>query len=125
MTWASYLKNHSASADYNENEKSVAMLSQVPKDAKEAIKIFENISNSPSLVVLSKNAIDGKVHTFFHLFSTGNNILKKDRKFGALMGFRKEATTILIDPISAFKYSLVKDQFHLSRLFYRFPPRRK
>ena len=81
------------------------MLTQVMKYPKEAIKILENISNSPSLAVLSKNAIDGKVQTFFHLFSTGNNILKKEMKFGALMGFEKEATTILIDPISAFKYS--------------------
>ena len=101
-TWADYLRHHPEAELYNENAESIAALHDHTKDP---IETFTKISESPTLVVLSGNPVEDGFQSVFNLFSTGSNLLKKSKKFNALMGFGKKAIPVRVDPKSLFKFS--------------------
>ena len=96
------LCNHPDAEQYSKNAVSISKLQDHYVDLSESLGKMED---SPTLVVISRDPIDGYVQAVFHLFAMGNQILKKSIKFGALMGFSKRATPVRVDPKSLFYYS--------------------
>ena len=70
------------------------------------METFVKVAESTTLVVLSRDPIENGIQAIFHLFTTGNALLKKTKKYGALMGVGKRAVPVRVDPKSLFKYSL-------------------
>ena len=101
-TWADYLRDHPEAELYNQNAESIANLHD---HTRHPVETFTRISESPTLVVVSRNPVEDGFQSIFNLYTTGNDLLKKSRRFNALVGFGRRAIPVRVDPKSLFKFS--------------------
>ena len=111
-TWVNYLCYHPEAELYNESAKSIADLHD---HAMDPVDTFTRVSESLTLVVLSGNPVENGFQSIFNLYTTGNDLLKKLKKFNALMGFGKRAIPVRVDPKLLFKFLSAENKSQHSR----------
>ena len=70
---------------------------------------FMKLTEAQPIVLVSKSAVGGAAQYLFNFFKLGNSILRKGIQFVAMIGFRKRATTLLVDLDTLFNFPSRKE----------------
>ena len=92
---------------------------QLCKPKEDKNEVFTKMKEAQPLVVVSKSAVDGAAQYLFNFFKLGNLILKQGMKYVVIIGFRKRAKTVLVDPNTLFRFLTKNRTFPLSKTYSR------